>query len=123
MRLSIFLAAVSALCALASASDSPKGTSLYVDAGSRVIVDTLDGSSGIIPTELATSGDTQRDPYHRYMPNDRERVVTCLKMRAYFMAREDRESDVTHMVGYATCMPSSKYEVRTTMRPLLPASH
>ena len=43
----------------------------------------------------------------------RERV--CLKMRSYIVARESRHSDSTRLVGYKTCQPSWKYELRTTV--------
>lgn len=44
-------------------------------------------------------------------PRDSEEV-TCLKLRTYFVAREQRRSDVTRIVGYSTCQWSSKYAVK-----------
>lgn len=40
--------------------------------------------------------------------------VMCLKIRSYVMARDSRDSDSTHLVGYSTCQPASRYRLRTT---------
>jgi len=45
---------------------------------------------------------------------DLEKPV-CYKMRSYHMVREDQGSDVTHMDGYTTCQPSSKYQTKRTV--------
>jgi hypothetical protein len=45
---------------------------------------------------------------------DLEKPV-CYKMRSYHMVREDQDSDVTHMDGYTTCQPSSKYQTKRTV--------
>jgi len=39
----------------------------------------------------------------------------CYTMRSYIVARENRVSDSTTLVGYSTCQPSSKYELRITV--------
>jgi hypothetical protein len=44
---------------------------------------------------------------------DRDNV--CYTMRSYIVARESRNSDSTELVGYSTCQPSSKYELRITV--------
>ena len=44
--------------------------------------------------------------------DDRDNV--CYTMRSYIVSRENRESDSTKLVGYSTCQPSSKYELRIT---------
>ena len=49
----------------------------------------------------------------RYIEQDRDRV--CYTMRSYMVARESRNSDSTELVGYSTCQPSSKYELRITV--------
>jgi hypothetical protein len=48
-----------------------------------------------------------------YIAEDRDNV--CYTMRSYIVAREDRDSDSTKLVGYSTCQPSSKYELRITV--------
>jgi len=45
---------------------------------------------------------------------DPEKPV-CYKIRSYHMVREDQDSDVTHMDGYTTCQPSSKYQTKRTV--------
>jgi hypothetical protein len=44
---------------------------------------------------------------------DRDKV--CYTMRSYIVSRENRDSDSTKLVGYSTCQPSSKYELRITV--------
>jgi len=50
------------------------------------------------------------------MGGDLDGVTTCLKIRSYVMARDSKDSDSTHPVGYSTCQPASKYRVRTTQQ-------
>jgi len=40
--------------------------------------------------------------------------ATCLTMRSYVVARDSKDSDSTHMTGYSTCQPSSRYRLKTT---------
>jgi hypothetical protein len=40
--------------------------------------------------------------------------TVCLKIRSYVVARDDRDSDSVHLVGYSTCQPASRYRLRTT---------
>jgi hypothetical protein len=48
-----------------------------------------------------------------HIENDRDNV--CYTMRSYIVARENRDSDSTKLVGYSTCQPASKYELRITV--------
>ncbi len=50
-----------------------------------------------------------------HIEEDRDNV--CYTMRSYIVARESRDSDSTKLVGYSTCQPSSKYELRITDDP------
>jgi len=45
----------------------------------------------------------------------------CLKIRSYLMARDSKYSDSTHLVGYSTCLPASKYRLRTAVGSTRPA--
>jgi hypothetical protein len=63
----------------------------------------------------------RRDPNHRYVEGQQERTVTCLKMRSYLMARESEDSDATRMVGYRTCTPSARFDVRLSTEPSVTA--
>jgi hypothetical protein len=48
-----------------------------------------------------------------HIEDDHDNV--CYTMRSYIVAREDRDSDSTKLVGYSTCQPSSQYELRITV--------
>jgi len=45
----------------------------------------------------------------------------CLKIRSYLVARDSKNSDSTHFVGYSTCRPASKYRLRTAVESTQPA--
>jgi hypothetical protein len=38
--------------------------------------------------------------------------VTCLSIRSYRVTRDDPESDTTRLVGYSTCQPAAKFQVK-----------
>ena len=40
--------------------------------------------------------------------------VTCYTIRSYMVARDSKDSDSTHMTGYSTCQPASRYGIKTT---------
>ena len=40
--------------------------------------------------------------------------TVCLKIRSYVVARDAKDSDSVHPVGYSTCQPASRYRLRTT---------
>ena len=40
--------------------------------------------------------------------------VTCYSIRSYVVARDSKDSDSTHMTGYSTCRPASRYGIKTT---------
>jgi len=39
---------------------------------------------------------------------------TCYTIRSYVVARDSKDSDSTHMTGYSTCQPASRYGIKTT---------
>jgi hypothetical protein len=41
--------------------------------------------------------------------------TTCYTIRSYVVARDSKDSDSTHMTGYSTCQPASRYRVKTTV--------
>jgi hypothetical protein len=55
-------------------------------------------------------------------PGQRADDDTCLKIRSYQVARDSKDSDSTHFVGYSTCQPSSRYQLRTTVGSEKPAA-
>lgn len=38
---------------------------------------------------------------------------TCFKIRSYYVERESMRSDSTRPVGYSTCTPSEKFDLRS----------
>lgn len=41
--------------------------------------------------------------------------TTCYSIRSYVVARDNKNSDAVHPVGYTTCVPASRYRLRTTV--------
>jgi hypothetical protein len=39
--------------------------------------------------------------------------ATCYSIRSYRVKRDDPESDSTRLVGYSTCQPSNRFQVKT----------
>lgn len=39
----------------------------------------------------------------------------CLKIRSYVVARDSKNSDSVHPVGYTTCVPASRFRLKTTV--------
>ena len=40
--------------------------------------------------------------------------TVCYKIRSYVVARDHKDSDSVHPVGYSTCQPASRYRLRKT---------
>jgi hypothetical protein len=38
----------------------------------------------------------------------------CYKIRSYVVARDNKDSDSVHPVGYSTCQPASRYRLKKT---------
>ena len=86
----------------AQTSHSPKFDSTF--SGDDASILRLDGSGVLQSSDVRSlpkfdTGDTH---------------VTCLTMRTYVVARENRNSDVTHRVGYYECIPAWKFDMRKT---------
>jgi len=47
-----------------------------------------------------------------------EREGVCFTMRTYKVAREDKDSDVTHPVRVTRCMPAWKLEFKSAIAPV-----
>lgn len=41
--------------------------------------------------------------------------TTCYSIRSYVVARDSKYSDAVHPVSYTTCVPASRYRLRTTV--------
>lgn len=48
--------------------------------------------------------------------------VTCLRIRSFVMARDNKHSDSTHLVRYSTCQPSYRYRLKTVELQAQPPS-
>ena len=44
-----------------------------------------------------------------------EADATCYAIRSYVVARDSKDSDSTHPVGYSTCRRASRYHLKTTV--------
>ena len=64
-----------------------------------------------VPAFVKKAGSTVWTPYFRL---DGDGDTTCLKIRSYVVARDNKDSDSTHPVSYSTCQPSSRYGLKTT---------
>ena len=42
-------------------------------------------------------------------------TLYCYKIRSYVVARDSKDSDSVHPVGYSTCQPASRYRLRKTL--------
>lgn len=40
--------------------------------------------------------------------------TVCYKIRSYVVARDRKDSDSVHPIGYSTCQPAAKYRLRVT---------
>ena len=68
----------------------------------------------IDPSGRAFSRGSQIDPMTVRSYGQPGDDTVCLKIRSYVVARDDKDSDSVHLVGYSTCQPASRYRLRTT---------
>lgn len=45
----------------------------------------------------------------------------CYSIRSYVVVRDSPHSDTTHLVGYSTCQPATRFRVRSTSGEVPPA--
>lgn len=101
----------------APASDQSQATSGSV--APSVNADSLNSAAEAMP--IGKFYPANERLYNFDLPNlgsihiEEERDNVCYTMRSYIVARENRDSDSTKLVGYSTCQPSSKYELRITV--------
>lgn len=48
-----------------------------------------------------------------------ERDGVCYTLRTYVMARDEKDSDSTHMVRATRCLPASRLQFKTATEPVL----
>ncbi len=62
-----------------------------------------------------TKGKTAKVIHSLDWPTDDD--TTCYTIRSYVVARDSKDSDSTHPVGYSTCQPAARYRLKTTEEP------
>jgi hypothetical protein len=75
----------------------------------------------IDPSGRAFRWGSQIDPMNVRSYGEPGADTVCLKIRSYVVARDDRDSDSVHLVGYSTCQPASRYRLRKTQLPTDPS--
>ena len=113
-----------------SKSHVPDNSNLASTSQNRpLIIDRLEPTSGTVPqspllrfwgTEPSRFGYAQEvGPFA--IPPDAFADHYCLNIRSYQVARDRKNSDSTHLVGYSTCLPATKYRLRTAVGSTQPA--
>ncbi len=81
---------------------------------SLISVDSFDKRYGILHNGPDSATDALDRPAQRYFEHmKQEEDGVCYKLRSYKVARDDRDSDSTHPVGYSTCQRASKFQMRS----------
>ena len=120
MRIPVILSALLlGLCSLGAAPASEQSQSASGSAAPRLQSDLL--NSAVEASPLGKFHPANKRLHFFDLRNrgslriEAESDIVCYKMRSYIVARENRGSDSTKLVGYSTCQPSSKYELRITV--------
>ncbi|HEV2470470.1 MAG TPA: hypothetical protein VGS78_14865 [Candidatus Sulfotelmatobacter sp.] len=71
----------------------------------------IDNSGTIVPTHPAVF--MPMPPLTTQMAD----AGACYSIRSYVVARDSKNSDATHLVGYSTCRPANRYRVWKTAQP------
>ena len=80
---------------------------------------TVTARTATLSAALQPNDDTLSDlARHARVSSEFERDGVCYTMRTYVMAREDKDSDATHMVRATRCLPAWKLEYKTTVTPM-----
>ena len=105
----------------AMAADQPKPAPPQYDSTIADVSGSAD-SLGIIPTDPdGFTLEASPDAYRRHHNRDSQPDTYCFKMRSYLMARDSRDSDSTRLVGYTTCHPAARIQLKTTVETADPA--
>jgi hypothetical protein len=62
--------------------------------------------------QLGEHGDAILPPRQVHKRVLAQNDVTCLAIRSYRVTRDDPDSDSTRLVGYTTCQPSTRFQVK-----------
>ena len=97
---------------LYSQEAQPSNGVLVASASSSKTPDTLSEPWRIIPPQLQFTPSVV-DPFAAPLVG-RDNDSMCLKIRSYVVARDSKDSDSVHPVKYTTCVPASRYQLKTT---------
>ena len=61
------------------------------------------------------SGKTPAPVHTQHILTLEQNELTCLTLRTYRVARVSPESDTTKFVGYSTCQPGSRFQLKTAV--------
>lgn len=92
-------------------SSSPALTEEQISEWSRQAVDRLDAQRSQIPTLKEFR--VEVSPDGRKLAWDAD--DTCYAIRSYVVARDEKDSDSTHLVRSSTCVPASQYSVKSAL--------
>jgi hypothetical protein len=136
MRLTHLLAIAALLCAGETFAQTTSNSSLAAAQGTESIVawDSAADQFRISPLPQLdfiarnTLADNSADRMQQDRYNPGQRVtslplfpgpdISCLRIRSYRVARDNRDSDSTHLVSYTTCVQAENLRVyRTVVHP------
>jgi len=72
-------------------------------------------SSGVENPDMDLSVWNGHHRISRFYPLD-DGENLCYRLRTYLMKRESRDSDVTRPVGYTTCQPARRFDLKTAVQ-------
>lgn len=61
------------------------------------------------------SGKTPAPVHTQHILPLEQNELTCLTLRTYRVARVSPDSDVTRFVGYSTCTPGARFQIKTAV--------
>ena len=115
----ILLALLFGLASLGAAPASDQSQAASGSVATSVKADSLNSAAKAMPIDKFRPANERP---HNFDPRnlgsihiEEKRDSVCYTMRSYIVARENRDSDSTKLVGYSTCQPSSRYELRITV--------
>ena len=122
MTSAYLLAATLLICSVSAFSQQQNGTTSNSAANRVQEGSTLNLSADSVKNFVADSNSLKllspNDPMNFASPGQRIDDTVCYKIRSYVVARDSKDSDSVHPVGYSTCQPSTRYRLRTTDQKL-----
>ncbi len=108
----LFIFSVSALAQ--QQNSMPSNSSTNRDQGTSAWNLSPDSTKNFVATNPSLGVLSPNDPMSFASPGQRLDDTVCYTIRSYVVARDSKDSDSVHPVGYSTCQPSNRYRLRTT---------